>query len=66
MGPKNNILEWREYIMKKLIKANNSRKDSVEAYAVCGCYCSCVCTGNPKITQSSSKSTSSTVAPSTK
>ena len=52
--------------MRKLIKANTSRKDSVEAYAVCGCYCSCVCTGNPKITQSSGKSTSSTVAPSTK
>lgn len=52
--------------MKKLIKANNSRKDSVEAYAVCGCYCTCVCTGNAKITQSSNKSSNSTVAPSTK
>lgn len=66
MGPKNNILERRENVMKKLIKANTSRKDSVEAYAVCGCYCSCVCTGNPKVEQSSNKSVKSTVAPSTK
>lgn len=41
--------------MRKLIKANNSRKDSVEAYA-CRCSCSCICTGSSKVTQAVSRS----------
>lgn len=42
--------------MRKLIKANNSRKDSVEAYA-CRCSCSCGCTvGNNKVTQAVNRS----------
>lgn len=65
MGPKNNILEGREYIMRKLVKSNTSRKDSVEAYA-CYCHCECYCTGDPKVEQSSNKSVKSTLAPSTK
>ena len=42
--------------MRKLIKANNSRKDSVEAYA-CRCSCSCICTGSSKVTQAVNRST---------
>lgn len=47
--------------MRKLIKANNSRKDSVEAYA---CYCTCACTNNinNKISKAVSKSTASQLA----
>lgn len=41
--------------MRKLIKANNSRKDSVEAYA-CRCSCSCSCTGSSKVTQAVNRS----------
>ena len=43
--------------MRKLIKANNSRKDSVEAYA-CRCSCSCSCTvgNNSNVTQAVSRS----------
>lgn len=51
--------------MRKLVKVNNSRKDSVEAYA-CRCSCTCYCTGDVKVSQSSSKSVKSTLAPSTK
>lgn len=41
--------------MRKLIKANTSRKDSVEAYA-CGCSCTCACTTTKvKVNQASSK-----------
>ena len=37
--------------MKKLVKANTGRKDSVEAYA-CSCTCSCPCSGGAnKVTQ---------------
>ncbi len=45
--------------MRKLIKANNSRKDSIQAYA-CSCSCSCACMGgNNKVTQALSRSRTS-------
>lgn len=37
--------------MKKLVKTNTNRKDSVEAYA-CSCNCVCACTNsNIRVTQ---------------
>lgn len=37
--------------MRKLIKANNSRKDSIQAYACsCNCYCACNNSSN-RVTQ---------------
>lgn len=65
MGPKNNILEGREYIMRKLVKSNTSRKDSVEAYA-CYCHCACYCNSSPKVDESVTKNVKSMNAPSTK
>lgn len=52
--------------MKKLVKANTGRKDSVEAYA-CTCPCSCPCTGgSSKVTQAVSKSATSAQKPNNK
>ena len=41
--------------MRRLIKANNSRKDSIEAYAY-GCTCSCLTcsTSSNKVSRSAS------------
>lgn len=52
--------------MKKLVKVNNSRKDSIEAYA-CTCTCSCPCTGGAnKVTQAVSTSSTRAQKPNNK
>lgn len=43
--------------MRKLIKANNSRKDSIEAYGNCNCTCSCTTSSN-QVTKAVSNSAS--------
>lgn len=45
--------------MKKLVKANTNRKDSIEAYA-CNCYCPCNGSEN-KVTQAVSRSASKAI-----
>lgn len=52
--------------MKKLVKANTGRKDSVEAYAY-ACNCSCPCAGGAnKVTQAVSNSSTSAQKPNNK
>lgn len=51
--------------MKKLVKANTGRNDSIEAYA-CTCYCSCPCTGTNKVTQAVSNSSTRAQKPNNK
>ena len=41
--------------MRKLNKANNSRKDSIQAYA-CSCNCYCACNSSNRVTQAVSSS----------
>lgn len=43
--------------MRKLIKANTNRKDSIEAYGNCNCTCSCTTSSN-KVTKAVSNSAS--------
>lgn len=51
--------------MKKLVKANTGRKDSIEAYA-CACNCSCPCIGTNQVTQAVSRSSSKAQSPNSK
>ena len=45
--------------MKKLVKANTNRKDSIEAY---GCTCTCPCYGSTnKVTQAVGNSASKAI-----
>ncbi len=44
--------------MKKLVKTNTNRKDSIEAY---GCSCNCPCYGTNKVTQAVSNSASKAI-----
>lgn len=46
--------------MRKLIKANNSRKDSVEAYA-CRCTCNCSSDINSRLYRAEKQSISGTL-----
>lgn len=52
--------------MRKLVKANTNRKDSIEAYA-CACNCSCPCAGRTnQVTEAVSKSSAKAQSPNTK
>lgn len=52
--------------MRKLVKVNNSRKDSVEAYA-CSCKCNCPCYGRTnQVTEAVSKSSAKAQSPNSK